>query len=71
MPYPITQVRGGALSVPEVATPSEEAAALPGQYNPLTGLIPADPSLLERRPLVIKISNYPREIRPQYGIDFR
>jgi hypothetical protein len=36
--------------------------------NPLTGLPPVDPALLERRPLAIKISNYPREIRPQYGL---
>lgn len=36
--------------------------------NPLTGLPPADPALLERRPLAIKISNYPRAIRPQYGL---
>ena len=36
--------------------------------NPLTGLPPSDPALLERRPLAIKISNYPREIRPQYGL---
>ncbi|WKZ50570.1 MAG: DUF3048 domain-containing protein [Anaerolineales bacterium] len=36
--------------------------------NPLTGLPPSDPKLLERRPLAIKISNYPRAIRPQYGL---
>jgi hypothetical protein len=36
--------------------------------NPLTGLPPADPVLLERRPLAIKISNYPRAIRPQFGL---
>lgn len=36
--------------------------------NPLTGLPPSDPALLERRPLAIKVSNYPRAIRPQYGL---
>ena len=36
--------------------------------NPLTGLPPSNPVLLERRPLAIKISNYPRAIRPQYGL---
>ncbi len=37
--------------------------------NPLTGELPQKPALLDRRPLVIKISNYPREIRPQYGLN--
>jgi hypothetical protein len=37
--------------------------------NPLTGLPAADPALLDRRPLAIKISNYPRDIRPQYGLN--
>ncbi len=37
--------------------------------DPLTGLAPQNPALLNRRPLVIKISNYPREIRPQYGLN--
>jgi hypothetical protein len=36
--------------------------------NPLTGLKAADPSLLERRPLAIKISNLPRSVRPQWGL---
>jgi len=37
--------------------------------NPLTGLPVAEPDLLNRRPLAIKISNYPRDIRPQYGLN--
>lgn len=52
-----------------MATPSDEAPSQATIYDPLTGLLPADPSLLNRRPLVIKISNYPREIRPQYGLN--
>jgi hypothetical protein len=36
--------------------------------NPLTGLPPSDPSLLERRPMAIKVANYPRYIRPQSGL---
>lgn len=43
-------------------------AALPPVINPLTGLPPADPSLLERRPMAIKVANYPRYIRPQSGL---
>ena len=36
--------------------------------DPLTGLPPADPSLLQRRPLAIKVANYPRVFRPQAGL---
>ncbi len=39
----------------------------PPDINPLTGLS-TDPSLLDRRPLLIKVSNLPREIRPQSGL---
>ena len=40
----------------------------PSNVNPLTGLAVADPSLLERRPLAIKVSNLPRSVRPQWGL---
>lgn len=36
--------------------------------NPLTGLPPADPAFLNRRPLAIKIANAPDYIRPQSGL---
>ncbi|HYO88055.1 MAG TPA: DUF3048 domain-containing protein, partial [Candidatus Limnocylindrales bacterium] len=51
-------------------------AALPGVIgpdrfpegvNPLTGL-PADPAALNRRPLIVQISNAPPLVRPQAGI---
>src|SRR5688572_12313650 len=40
----------------------------PASLNPLTGLPASDPSLLERRPLAIKVANYPRYVRPQSGL---
>ncbi|NWG33294.1 MAG: DUF3048 domain-containing protein [Chloroflexi bacterium] len=43
-------------------------ATLPPVINPLTGLPQADPSLLERRPMAIKVANYPRYVRPQSGL---
>jgi hypothetical protein len=43
-------------------------AAAFATLNPLTGLPPSDPSLLDRRPLAIKVANYPRYIRPQSGL---
>jgi len=41
---------------------------VPPVINPLTGLPQVDPSRLERRPMAIKIANYPRYIRPQSGL---
>ncbi len=40
----------------------------PPGVNPLTGLPVDDPSLLERRPVIVKISNMPRNVRPQWGL---
>ena len=36
--------------------------------NPLTGLMVDDPARLERRPMAIKVTNYPRYVRPQPGL---
>ncbi|MBC6936774.1 MAG: DUF3048 domain-containing protein [Chloroflexi bacterium] len=40
----------------------------PADVNPLTGLEVDDPSALDRRPMVVKISNAPPLVRPQAGI---
>lgn len=42
--------------------------AFPDDFNPLTGLKVPDPSILDRRPMVIKITNFPRSVRPQWGL---
>lgn len=65
----------------ETATPDVESPAtsapLPGaigpleypaDVNPLTGQQVADPAVLERPPVVVKISNAPPLVRPQSGI---
>ena len=36
--------------------------------NPFTGLEVDDPETLNRRPIVIKVENLPRDHRPQYGL---
>jgi Protein of unknown function (DUF3048) N-terminal domain/Protein of unknown function (DUF3048) C-terminal domain len=42
----------------------------PENVNPLTGEVVSDPSLLERVPVAIKISNWPGQyVRPQAGIN--
>ncbi|MBW8010711.1 MAG: DUF3048 domain-containing protein [Chloroflexi bacterium] len=40
----------------------------PVNINPLTGLEVADIALLERRPVAVKVNNYPRSNRPQWGL---
>jgi len=52
------------LYPPEGMGPS----GFPPDVDPLTGLKVKDPSLLERRPLAVKVSNLPRSVRPQFGL---
>ncbi len=40
----------------------------PEDVDPLTGLQVSDPAILDRRPVAVKISNYPRSVRPQWGL---
>ena len=40
----------------------------PPDVNPLTGLKVSEVSVLERRPLAIKVSQFPRRVRPQSGL---
>lgn len=72
----------GALASSEsalTAFPVPEATRIPYRYaygpdyfppeiNPLTGLPSDDDRLLERRPIAIKVTNYPRSVRPQWGL---
>ncbi|GAB4476253.1 MAG: hypothetical protein Kow00124_18200 [Anaerolineae bacterium] len=61
---PTAQVTATPPPPPEVIGPDSYPAAV----NPLTGLTVADPSALQRRPLLIKISNAPPVVRPQSSI---
>jgi hypothetical protein len=40
----------------------------PADVDPLTGLQVPDPSILDRRPVSVKISDFPRSNRPQWGL---
>ncbi len=51
-------------STPVVLGPT----GFPDNVNPLTGLVVADPALLNRLPLLVKVSNIPRNVRPQAGL---
>ncbi len=40
----------------------------PGNINPLTGLEVEDPTILNRRPVIVKVQNLPRSDRPHWGL---
>lgn len=48
--------------------PDTGPSNFPTGVNPLTGLTVANPALLDRRPMLIKVSNLPRSVRPQWGL---
>ena len=40
----------------------------PDYANPLTGIHLTDHAIAERKPVIVKISNYPHSVRPQFGL---
>ena len=50
-------------------TPTAKPFVVPS-IDPLTGLAPESPERLNRRPVIIKVENLPRNHRPQYGLSF-
>jgi hypothetical protein len=65
-PYPVQYVLPQDLTASIEIIPSFENNLT--IYNPLTGLAVSDPTLLQRRPLAIKIGNSPDYVRPQSGL---
>ncbi|GAP21095.1 DUF3048 domain-containing protein [Leptolinea tardivitalis] len=55
------------IIVPDV-TLTVEPTTVPENINPLTGLPVDDPAKLNRLPVLIKVSNYPRTGRPHAGL---
>lgn len=70
-PVGVTLVAPAGTPAPGAPSPTPEQVVGPDTYppgiNPLTGL-PADAAALNRRPLAVKISNFPRYVRPQFGL---
>ena len=52
------------------ATQTPEPTPAPTGFNPLTGLPVADPSLLQIPAVLLSISHFPVEARPQAGLSF-
>ena len=76
-----TQTLAATSTLAPTSTPTETPSAtavtlsygpddFPPDINPLTGRPVSDPTRLERRPIAIKITNYPRYVRPQSGLSF-
>ena len=64
-----TPTRSNVYLTPTPGYPDEGFGPtdFPLDITPLTGLS-TDPALLDRRPMLIKVSNLPRAVRPQYGL---
>ncbi len=57
-----------ASPTPGYPTDGYGPSNFPVNINPLTGLKVENPSILDRRPMIIKIANLPRDYRPQWGL---
>ena len=64
------------LQPTSVLSTSQPSTSLLGEYDfptnmdPLTGLTVSDPSILNRRPVLVKVSNFPRYGRPHAGLSY-
>lgn len=63
-----TIVPAEAATEAGVSDPDGQGEAALKAINPLTGEDVDDASLLQRRPMLIKVSNFPRNNRPQWGL---
>jgi hypothetical protein len=67
MPQP-TPTASAPTVTPLPTADTRVQSTFPPEVNPLTGEKVSDPTILNRRPLAIKVSNYPQEVRPQRGL---
>jgi len=67
-PEPTAQPTETILPTEAVSPTTTSEPVDSATINPLTGLPVSDPGLLERRPLIVKVENLPRQSRPQYGL---
>ena len=71
---PVTPTAAASPTRSATSTPTLDASiqtTFAADVNPLTGEKVADPGALNRRPLAIKVSNYPPQVRPQRGLTGR
>ncbi len=68
-----TQTATPTSTATPTATPTLAAygpSGFPVFVNPLTGLTVPDPQILQRLPVLVKVSNFPRSLRPHAGLSF-
>ncbi|HVM73206.1 MAG TPA: DUF3048 domain-containing protein, partial [Anaerolineales bacterium] len=65
---PAPTASAGPAATAPIPTEGYGPSSFPLDVDPLTGLKVADPALLQRRPMLIKVSNLPRNVRPQWGL---
>lgn len=70
MPNNVSEMIAATSAADQTKSPMLSPITRPVVINPLTGLPAADPALLERRPVMVKVSNYPRLGRPHMGLSF-
>ncbi len=58
-----------AATLPPQPLPGQIGPLFPANVNPLTGETVSDGAVLQRRPIAVKISNYPPLVRPQAGLN--
>lgn len=66
---PMPNLGGPTADEAEAPFNLPELPALAPNVNPLTGLIVDAPTILDRRPIIAKISNAPPLVRPQAGLN--
>jgi len=69
-PKPAATAVTVSTAVPTKAPAEFGPTGFPTDVNPLTGLKVTDPKILDRRPVIIKVSNLPRSHRPAYGLTY-
>ena len=70
IPNSVSESVAATLAAMVTVSPQVSPTAQSTVINPLTGLPAADPALLERRPVMVKVSNFPRLGRPHAGLSF-
>ena len=66
----IPETHAPTLRTPAITTQTAEPSQIAEINNPLTGLPVADPALLQLPAVLVSISHFPVEARPQAGLSF-
>jgi hypothetical protein len=70
-PLPPTETPTATIEPTPTLTPTPEdygPSNFPLDVNPLTGLKVDDPTILDRRPVAVKVQTFPRSQRPDWGV---